>query len=233
MTLSMPAYIQRAGVADMPVVHAWDDSDPEFAYVGMDERLQHRIAKTSFRGVMALAAGFAEWVAWRHSKVCSDPLLFQKIEAMWAGVVSLHYLKKIPLPRPEDWQGPVRGAVWAGANWLDRIVDLTRRRQFAYPEAVCLSQLVEYVLPDISAFKQWRRFAIGRLAKLYPDDQADLMGAPIPREALDPDFTYTPDQAAALIDTFLRTLDPQQNPFLCSAKEMLDSGFVGTPYRFP
>lgn len=233
MTLSIRSYIERAAVADMPVAYDWDDEIPETTYASMDERIQHRIAKTTFRGVMALAAGFAEWVAWRHAKTCSEPMLLQKIEATWAGIVSFHYFKEVPLPRMSSWEGPIRGAIWSGVKWLDDIVDLTRRDQPAYPEVVCVAQLAEYVMPNAEAFKQWRRFVIGHLAKLYPREQSDSLGAPVPREVLDPDFKYNPDQGPALINAFLSKLDPEQNPYLCSAKEMLDKGFTGTPYVYP
>src|SRR6186713_2560024 len=109
MPLILPPYIQRSNVVD----------DPEFAYARLDERLQHRMDGTTDRGVLALAAGFAEWVAWRFSKLSGDVLLFNKCEAIWAANVDWRYLSSQPLPPVVDWRGPVRGPLWSAANWLD------------------------------------------------------------------------------------------------------------------
>jgi hypothetical protein len=229
----MPPYVQRSGIADEPVSHTWDDDDPEFAYVGIDERLQHRIGKTTDRGVLALSAGFAEWIAWRFHKLSGDPLLFDKIEAVWAGIVDWRYLSRQQLSEQHNWHGPVRGPIWGAASWLDRIVDLLKREQFAWPEAVCLSQLMLHVTANPEPFKDWRRFAIGRLSKLYPRDTQSRLGLPLPRQVLDPDVKYDKAMAPALIDAFLRGLDPSRNPFLASQADMALAGFTGTPYTYP
>jgi hypothetical protein len=232
MALTVPPFIQRAGIADAPVGHRWDDTDPEFAYVTMDARLQRRIGETTHRGVLAVSAGLAEWIAWRFHKLCDEPLLFHKIEAMWAGLVDWRYLSGARLPEQHQWHGPVRGPIWAAANWLDRIVDLLKREQFASPEAACLSDLVRHVIPRLQPFTHWRRFAIVRLAKLYPKDRQDMLGSPIPRQVLDPDVSYDALRADALIDSFLRGLDTERNPFLSSPTDMVAKGFTGTPYTF-
>jgi len=199
----------------------------------MDERLQHRMDGTTDRGVLALSAGFAEWILWRFSKQSSDPLLLNKIEAMWAGIVDWRYLSPLRMPPAHEWRGPVRGPIWSAANWLDRIVDLLKRREFATPEAVALSQLMLHVIAHPDAFKNWRRFAIQRLDKLYPSTEQDLLGRPVPREALNPDIKYDPATASALIDTYLRGLDPSLNPFLAKPADMVVAGFTGTPYTYP
>jgi hypothetical protein len=232
MPLTSPDFILRTGIADEPVTHTWDDSDPDFAYVGMDERLQHRIDKTTYRGVLALSAGVAEWIAWRFHKVSSDSLLFDKIEAVWAGIIDWRYLSGNSLPVRHDWQGPVRGPLWSAASWLDQVIGLLKRKQFASPEAVCLSQLLLHVTVHPDSFKDWRRFAIGRLAKLYPEDDQNRLGAPLPRQVMDPDIKFDPAMAPALLDTFLRGLDPARNPFLASPADMVASGFTDTPYTY-
>ena len=94
-------------------------------------------------------------------------MLQDKVEAVWAGLIDWRYLSRQPLPPADDWKGPVRGPLRSAAKWLDDAVDLVRRGQFATPEAVCLDQLMLYVTARPDAFKDWRRFAIRRLAKLY------------------------------------------------------------------
>lgn len=233
MTLLIPGYIQRANPAAAPIAYGWDDADPEFAYLAADERMEHRVAKTSFRGVMALAAGFAEWVAWRHADACHDLLLVHQIEAVWAAIVDFRYLAASKLPPQHDWHGPIRGSLWQAADLLRAVIRLTRSGQFAFPETVNVSQLALYVLPDPKPFKDWRRFVITRLAQLYPANLSAPLGVPVPREALDPDLKFDPAHADAFIDTFLRGLDPQKNPFLAAPADMVAAGFSGTPYTYP
>jgi hypothetical protein len=90
-----------------------------------------------------------------------------------------------------------------------------------------------YVTARPDAFKRWRRFAIQRLAKVYPANAQDPLGPPLPREVLDADTKYDPTQAPALIDAHLRSMDPSRNPFLASAADMVDAGYTGTPYTYP
>jgi hypothetical protein len=232
MKRDLPAVIARSGISDEPVNHGWDDNDPEFAYVGSDERMQNRISQISDRGVLALSAGTAEWIAWRFHKLTDEPLLFNKVDAIWAGTIDWHYLSTAPLPPRKDWQGPIRGPVRSAARWLDRMVQLLRREEFAYPEAVSLGQLMLFVTAKPDLFKDWRRFAVGQLTKLYAADKTNVLGAPVPREALDPDTQFDPAAAPAQLDRFLRGLDPTGNPFLATPDEMIAAGFTGTPYTY-
>lgn len=229
-SLTIPPYVSRSGFVEAPITHAWDDADPEPAYLFMDERLQHRIGKTSDRGVLALSAGFAEWVAWRMSGFSDDPSLLLKIEATWAAIVDWRYLKLWERASSRNWQGPVRGPMWGASDMLRRVIDLTKREQFAFPESVCLSYLVLHIAPDPKPFKEWRRSALGRLSTFYPRDMQNVLGAVLPRQVLDPDFPYKPEKAAEMVAAFIEGLNPLRNPYLRPASEMLDLGFQGTPY---
>jgi hypothetical protein len=160
-------------------------------------------------------------------------MLVDKSEAVWAGIVDWRYVSVMPLPSQEAWQGPMRGPLWAAANWLDRMVDLLKRRQFASPETVGLSQLLLYVVSKPVSIKDWRRFAIKRLTTMYPADPNQRLGSPIPREALDPDTKYDASTAPALINAFSRGLSPARNPFLATPSAMFAGGFAERPYVFP
>jgi hypothetical protein len=110
------------------------------------------------------------------------------------------------------------------------MVRLIKKKQFATPECVSLAFLTLHVVPDPKPFKDWRRFAIGRLATLYPLDKENRLGPPVPREALDPELDYKPEMAPQLLSKFLQSLDPSTNPYLRPATEMIADGFDGTPY---
>jgi len=65
-----------------------------------------------------------------------------------------------------------------------------------------------------------------------PRAPKDPLGDPVPREALDPEIEFRMDQIEALINRFLRGLDPTSNPFLNSADRMREERFVGEPYLY-
>lgn len=230
MVFSIPTYIDKTGIIDYPIEHDWNDSNPEDAYLGHDERLRHRINKICYRGVVALSSGFAEWIAWRLNKHLSDPMLFQMIESVWAGIIDWRYMEVNNGPDWKVWQGPVRGPLCAAFDLLHEIVKLVSKKQFASPEAICLSMLALHVVPNPKAFKDWRRFVIRRLVQMHPRPDDNLLGDPVPREALDPDFNYKPEMAKELFSNYLQNLNYKQNPFLSTPEKMIQKGFEGTPY---
>jgi hypothetical protein len=228
MSLILPKYIESSDIFDLPIEHSWDDSDPEYIYARMEERLQHRIGKISDRGQLVLSCGFAEWISWRFMKLNNDPMLLNKIEAVYAGVIDWRYLNNSKLPSRNNWYGPIRGPLWSAAELLNRMIDLIKRKQFASPESVCLSFLALHVLQNNTPFKDWRRNTIQRFTSLYPIDLENPLGNSIPRAAIDPD--YKVGQEAEFLSDFLTNLDPKSNPFLSTAEEMLEAGFEGVPY---
>lgn len=218
--LSIPSYIARAAVHRAPIVHAWNNDDPASLYLVENRPLQSSLSRMSDRALTALSLGMAEWVAWRLDPSCSTPMLFQVIEAGWAALVDwkLVHLDRLPThpyhkSHPE-WLGPVRGPMRGAAGMLREILDLTRRGQFPWPEAACLSQLAIYVLADRKPFLQWRRNRTRRLAQWYPRDLQNVLGPPLPRQAVDPSSGFAPESADEMIAAFVSSLDPASNPYL-------------------
>jgi hypothetical protein len=232
MSLAVPHYIVEAAVDVQPMAYEWDDQDPGEAYLAHDERLRHKIKGTAEKGVVALSLGFAEWVAWRLGKDSENRVLLQFIEAVWAGLIDWRYINEYEIPDPEDWGGPIKGPQWAAFDLLADVVDLVSTNQFSSPESVFLSQLAQHVLTDPRPFRSWRMSCIRRLTKLYPRKTGDVLGPPIPRQALDPDFNYDLARAPILLSEFLRQLSFNENPYLASPERMRDAGFEGTPYNY-
>ena len=92
--------------------------------------------------------------------------------------------------------------------------------------------MAEYLLTDPGPYLRWRDRVLERLEVLYPLNPEDPRGAVVPREALDPDIDFHPEQIEDLINNFLKKLKPKTNPFLNPPQEMLEQGFDGTPYHF-
>lgn len=231
--LTMPGYIKESGVVGAPVSYDWNDAFPE-SHFPEDERLGHRIAKTRRRGVVALSSGFAEWIAWRFRPLVDTAVLLSEIEAVWAGIVDWRYVRPLATspnaPARDAWQGPERGPVRAAFRLLSQVVTFVKKSSYPADASSALSNLASYVMPDPKPFKEWRRFAVQRLAELYPTDMKDMLGPAIPREVLDPGIDYKPGMANALLASYLQSLDYEKNPFLRSPEEMMAEGFQGTPY---
>jgi len=118
--------------------------------------------------------------------------------------------------------------------------------------AIGSANLVKYLLPDSKGFQTWFKRVVQRLPALSTPSARNagfleiqvvaeppagvstaIFGAPVPREAYDPDFDLAAADPAALIDAMLVRIAAQANPFLFSAAEVTAAGFPGRPYRYP
>ncbi len=232
MAWTFAPYIPLINVADRPVGYVWKEGSPLF-YYREDPRFENRVTKICARGVVALSAGFAEWVAARWPELAESALL-PEIEAVRAGIIDWRYLRPpttdANAPTGEACRGPENGPICDVFFALANIAARAQRSASLVAHCSALSQLAIHVLPDANRFKEWRRSTIERLAELHPRDKGAPLGPPIPREALDPDYPYEPGLANDLLAQFLPRLDPANNPFLHSADEMRQLGFQGTPY---
>jgi hypothetical protein len=233
LILSEPSYIKKAAIVEVPIQHNWNEADPDQMYLG-NRKIEKQLQPVCYRGVLAISLGCAEWIAWRMVKNSSEQVLFQYIEALWAGIVDWRYVrdpysigKKLDW---SDWQGPIRGPLFGALLRLAKIADLTKRRYFASPEASTIVQLALHVIPNQKPFKEWFKSTFDRIRNIYPYSKIDEIGPPMPKEVLDPGIDYNPDLANDFISKFLQQLDFKQNPFLRSQEEMKKDGFEGTPY---
>lgn len=229
----IPKYIQQSGVVGATIRHKWDDEDPDRFYPE-DERLESKMARVCDRGLVALSASTAEWLAWRLDGGNDNLILLQEIEAVRAGIIDWKYLRPLTQSaKAPDWdrsQGPKLGPLCAAFYLLSAIVNVVKDGEPATPEAGSLSNLALHVMPNKEAFKAWRRSVITMLSNMYPEVEGVELGPPIPPEALDPDFNYQPNMAKELLSKYLSELDCKQNPFLASPEQMIGNGFKGKPY---
>lgn len=232
----IPRVVNDAGVMDAPITYKWPQS-PFDAYGDESPRLEAKIAKISVRGIIALSAGVSEWIAWRLSKHVNDPLLFNYIMAAWANIVDFKYLEHKNNPRKtlkwDNWSGPLREPICATARKLGDAVRAALFDLSIANETVYLCNLAELVLPDAKLFRQWRNWAIERLVKITSYTQENELGVPVPREALDSKYDFKKEMSDQLIDSYLKTLDYKNNPYLRSPEEMTKDGFDRTPYTYP
>lgn len=226
--LQIPKFVSVEELRSAPVKHKWTSTAPIDKDV---PKLWSMFGKTSLRGMTLLAAGTAEWIAWRFeglSKVASN---LQFVEAVYAGLVDPAYVVPWQWPKGSDPTGPVDAPLAHANLLLSEVFEFyTINSTSAAQQGARLVQLAQHVLPVKKPFEDWFQSGLKRLAKLYPFDKADKRGVPIPREALDPEFPYKPALANDLLREFLRNLEPKGNPYLRSANDMAKQGFKGKPY---
>jgi hypothetical protein len=231
MTLSLPSYIEKANVHEMPVEYEWKDERPALHYGDENMRLRNRISDISYRGIILFCTGCAEWVVWRLSKASQDDEPFLAIEAAQAATVDIMYFNTDYKPDRENWRGPIRGALFASSYLLrETICDVSIFEPAARYDGVCLSNLTEHVLLKHAPFRKWRKATLDRLAELFPYDKNNKLGSLVPKELLDSNFEFSPESSTQLMRSFLSSLDYKRNPYLRSPEEMLKAGFKGTPY---
>jgi hypothetical protein len=230
-----PRYIESAHIIQAPINYKWDDVDPAAICGDGDSKLSREIGFLSNQATAALSAGIAEWVAWRLKEHCTEPVLFQKIEAVWAGVIDWHYMQPRDAPshslEKSDFQGPARGPIRLAVQFLTAAADAARRGKEPSPHTGCLGKLATHVLKKSKSYQDWLKVVVERLKAMYTVQVGQVFGPPVPREALDPEIDFKPEDTNRYLAAFLETLNPKENPFLRSPEEMMAASFEGTPYK--
>jgi len=231
MTLSIPSYIQAAGVVHQPIEHEWKDADEQAVLTG-NATLEPKIRTISHKGIAAISLGAIEWLIWRLEQHLPDRVPFQIVEASWAGIIDWRYLKwqDLPIEEWEELPWPVGEPLINAFRLFKEMLFMLRDGGFIPVISSCLAELPLHVLNDPEPYKQWRRFVVRRLAKKHPANREDRMGTAVPRQALDPNCDYESANSAELVSVFLQGLDHSQNPYLSSPEEIIEQGFSGTPY---
>lgn len=235
MTLAVPNFIEAAKLADNTIRYRWDDWDQEQAEEPIDDQFLARLQGISQRAIFAFTAGTAEWIIHRFVVLSDDPLPHHYLEAAWAMMIDLRYggaTWEGYTNESEGWNGPVRRPLALTAIRTEYIFEAML--EYGNPEISggWLTNLAQYVLTNPEPYLKWREQIMKRLESFFPRDPQDPLGDVIPREALDPDFDFRPEETEALVNQFLAGLDYESNPFLNSPDKMLKQGFTGIPYIF-
>ena len=181
-----------------------------------------------------MAIATAEWIVYRYASLFQHGLPWQFLESAWAQLIDGRY-GQLTIEGDTDretWAGPVRRPIWRALYFVE--FSIFEKEHDRIPElgAAHLIALAEYVMTDSGPFQQWCRRVLDRLQGMYPRGAEDHLGDVIPREALDPDGEFDPNDTEFLMNQFLSGLDYRANPFLSSPEKMHQLGFKGTPYVF-
>jgi|ERR1017187_4225868 hypothetical protein len=239
MALHVPAYIQSAQVATNTIRYPWDEWRVKDYFMEVDDDQFDRLDRLSDAANLALAIGCGEWISYRFAPVSDDPDPSAYIEAAWAAIIHPAYCLEIETD-DDEWRGPVRGPLNMTVTILNDGIHQRETDPHEATRACWMYNLASHVLPSADEFSKWFEASVLRLEQYHPWiedndiwEEGPPFGIPVPRESLDPSFPYDPKKGSELLDLFLRSLAPSQNPFLIDPEDLLETpGFVGTPYQF-
>ena len=233
------AYIDQADINQAQLRFVWDEWNVRATYEAVRHDEVGRLSRLCRRANCALTIGIAEWILARFEGMDADPDPALFLEAAWAANIDERYAYEIDIV-DTDWRGPVRGPISMALTFVLDALFAEEAGQNSAMNPAWAARFARHVLPDTTAFDAWLSFCLARLGPLYPAVNEQDWFAPtrdadalVPAEALDPDHVFDPARTDALIDCFLRGLDPARNEFLATPRELADLGFEGVPYRHP
>jgi hypothetical protein len=210
-----------ADIADDQPIFDWDEWNITEYYAFVEDDFDDRMSTISGRGAMALTLAVGEWICQRFSRLDNDPAPMQFLETTWAEQMQPG-LGAYTETDDDRWHGVIRGP-------LSMVITIANDAAFCLEEdddsgdrAAWMTNLARHVLPKRDAFERWLQEVIDRLAlhhprkgseqESLPDDEFQL-GRPVARELFDTTRPFGTADEPALIDQFIKAVDPQ-NPFL-------------------
>lgn len=247
MPFTPPPFVP-ASVVGAPLTYPWDD-DLELHFVAardQNHRLYVAIDRIAFRAKYVLGLAIAEWIVWRFEGIGDTKDLLQRLEAARPTVLTSRYTKdlRVELPNTPTFSNERRldGPLRLVLHFIGEIKELYQAGYIYMTEAIVRTAvLARHLLPANAKkdFDHWLSESIRRATNVYPhqppyDKATERYIAtgeePVPMELYEPQWSYTPERAKEALRALLKSLDPKSNPYLRTASEMKNLGFVGTPY---
>ena len=214
-------------------------------------RLFNILRKVGYKAVAGIVVALTEIIQKKLTglfpNVDVEQEFFLRINALWAAAIDPLYLKTFKF----DWKYFDENGVLSpyATNWfILRLLmgKYVESSYYVYDYPVNLSLLTRHLMPNKKVFDNWFAETLRKTAEVFPCsyDPTDLdssyndadydcsTDAPVPREFFfDPKFEYSEEAAKHTLNAFLKSLDYNNNPWLCTPEEMLAKGFKGTPYE--
>lgn len=248
-----PSYIVQSGILDLPLEFPWKGEGMHFG-ASQGTKLHAALGQMTTCAQVTVTALLEEWLVWRFQKAVDVSRFLHHVDSVLAWTIDRRYRDDSSLKGSIPNDTPVNQAlgdgVWgvrlAAADSLWDFPNLTEDKTAA------LVSIIKQTLPDKpkKAFSAWVQRTVETAAKLAPwpskhwpernefesqaayrEAAAPFFGQAIPREALEPDSGYKPEQRQEALGRFLASLDWNANPFLRSPEAMKALGFEGTPYK--
>ncbi|MCL1916863.1 MAG: hypothetical protein FWG14_00890 [Peptococcaceae bacterium] len=238
---------------DSQVQIEWDGDDfSKFSNLLItNNRLFNVLKKVSYKAAIGIAVTLTELIQLRSKHFFPYIDIAQefnkKIESLWAATINPLYLKTFTF----DWEYYDDNEEFTpyASNWVvlrHMLKECTQSSFTIHRYLINLSMLSRHLTPNKKLFDNWFTKVMCNTTEIFPctydyadldfddvDARYDCSGeAPIPREFFfNPEFEYSEEAAKPILNTFLQSLDYNNNPWLCTPEEMLEKGFKGTPYE--
>lgn len=244
--LPIPSYISNNNILHKPLTFNWSSSIALKLYAQSDlnMRIYDAANASSFKANLALAVCICEWSLYRLEGFVNLDDAWQRVNAAWCSVVNPTYSKNVRSEMPDDVnvKGDPRGPL---AITFAHLYDAVRRSKmgsvFLAKAVMKQAVLARHICPNQAAFDLWLSDVFRATAIAYPrtveyDKDSEYYDAsaeiPVLREFFET-LTAPKVNNEVAVNAFLAGLDPSTNPYLASAKEMLEAGYKGTPYQYP
>jgi len=242
MSRKNPDYVPISQIAGVKPTFKWGRAVRIAIY--SDEysaKLFDAICACAYRPSFALGIAAAEWTVARFAGQTDVADVRNRLEAGWVCAIEPAHVRDLRWRFSENVETPtnrINGPMEVLCALLAKMQRHLRRRDPDVLEPVGRQILLaRHVLPENSGFEKWLVESLKRLARQFPGDQGPdglnferFLGEAVPREFFEYGFTYSPAESNKLLQAFLASVKPGENPYLIPADEMLAAGYKGTPY---
>ena len=245
------SYVQDSGILELPAKFPWNGTGLHYG-PEQGTKLHTAFQKLTVCSQATVCALVEEWLVWRLSSSIDAERFLHHVDSVLAWEIDFRYRDESSLKLRKDTptNQALRDTVWMVQ--LSTADELWKHPAVADDKAAAAVSVTRQTLTgkQLKAFNTWLDFAVGRAAKLgsrpkhkrprrtdcesddeYFEATRPYVGQALPREALDPDADYQPEQREKLLARFVEGLDWKKSPFLRSPDKMKKLGFKRTPYK--
>ncbi|MCL1029174.1 hypothetical protein [Serratia silvae] len=248
--IKKPKIFIEHDISNKPVSYAWNDNIEYHLLEERNPRLMLQLLKLNFKTVMGFATAAAEWITWRledHRQIASQKDMNEEksfIEAQYIGLIDKHYLRNFYQREEYLASDTIEGPIWKLLRFSFFSRDWYIRTRFGLHHRACnLIMLARHVTEQNELFDHWLADCLGRAIPLFPNKSVDRKNEPIdgydssqdafiPREFFfDMAFDYTNANLLEIQQNMLKQVDHTKSQYLYEPKDMIQKGFIGTPYQ--
>jgi hypothetical protein len=246
-----PPNIVKSSIVGLPLEFPWKGQGLHYG-PSQGTKLHDALSNLTTCAQAGVATLFEECLLWRLQSGVRFDVLLHHVHATLAWAIDWRYRDDSTLTLSVDT--PANQAIYDGVWMLQLITQdrLWKRPEFRFDKTAALISVTKQTLPPTQAKSylswvqsviqtaqtwgacpegQWPRRKEFESETAYHEAVAPFFGKALPREALDPDSGYKPEQREELLNRFLAGLDWNANPFLRSPEKMKELDFEGTPYK--
>ncbi|XKM12637.1 hypothetical protein RCS94_06320 [Orbaceae bacterium ac157xtp] len=249
--MKIPTILNHPEFLDAPLNYKWEDKTSTFYYVDAhNENIGKALWSLNHKATFGVATALAEWIFWRLSAHIKPIMINQSLESQWAGIIDKHYL--IDWNFDKEYQSnPVQGPIWV----MLKCIQYPREAYvngyiFINKKIPNLAMLARHISPDKKLFDEWLSHILKKSAHYFPaqysyeeilkdlkNHEGDIYNSTrepaIPRAFFwDLDYDFDKADNHKIINEFLSSLNYQDNQFLIKPRQMIEEGFMGTPYKY-